>query len=155
MGPGVRGGVTPPTRARNLAAPSGGTLDMRIPPPTACSVHEGYRGGVPAGRATMSRWGWLLWCRCLWGVMMAGAVLIVGPEDTPPTPTGSPPRRHEKPSHQAPNLSHPHTKPRSHRAEHGHWIVKRPYPSSVTASMIVTQLLRSLTLTWPIRRVHS
>ena len=33
MGPGVRGGVTPPTRARNLAAPSGGTLDMRIPPP--------------------------------------------------------------------------------------------------------------------------
>ena len=155
MGPGVRGGVTPPTRARNLAAPSGGTLDMRIPPPPRAQStrHTGGEyaaqgnlcpgGGGCCGAGAFGPWWWPV------------PVLIVGPEDTPPTPTGSPPRRHEKPSHQAPNLSHPHTKPRSHRAEHGHWIVKRPYPSSVTASMIVTQLLRSLTLTWPIRRVHS
>ena len=50
MGPGVRGGVTPPTRLHNLAAPSGGTLDMRIPPPPHVLSPRGIQGGSTCGQ---------------------------------------------------------------------------------------------------------
>jgi hypothetical protein len=50
MGPGVRGGVTPPTRACNLAPPSRGDLGYAHTPPHRVLSPRGIQGGSTCGQ---------------------------------------------------------------------------------------------------------